>query len=188
MTVRARTLLIFAHPALERARLNPAMIAAVQDLPDLSVRDLYELYPDFAVDVPAEQRALMEHDLIVLQFPFYWYSTPSLLKEWLDLVFLHGFAYGDRGRCLQGKTLLCAVSTGGPGPSYAADGHNLHSLDDYLLPWSQTAALCRMRWAPPFAVHAAALIDADKLARETGRYRDHLVALATAAPRAEVPA
>ncbi len=182
MDARARTLLIFAHPALERARVNPAMLAAAETLPDLSVRDLYELYPDFAVDVPAEQRALLEHDLIVLQFPLYWYSGPSLLKEWLDLVFQHGFAYGERGCALAGKTLHCALSTGGPDHSYTAGGFNDRSLDDFLLPWSQTAGLCRMHWSPPFAVHGAGLLSDRDLARETDRYRTHLSALADTAP------
>lgn len=188
MSPRAKTLLIFAHPAYERARLNPAMLDAAAALPDVAIRDLYELYPDFAIDVPEEQRMLVEHDLIVLQFPLYWYSCPSLLKEWLDLTFLHGFAYGERGHAVDGKTLLCAVTTGGPGPAYAPGGRCGHGLEDFLLPWRETAKLCRMKWAPPFSVHAAALLSVDDLAAETRRYADHLTILADALPQATVAA
>lgn len=156
---REGTLVLFAHPALERARIGPAMVAAATSTPGVALRDLYELYPDFTIDVAAEQNALCCARAIVLQFPFYWYSTPALLKEWLDLVLTHGFAYGARGRALEGRTLACAISTGGPQDAYADTGQNLYSIDDFLRPLEQTARLCRMGWAKPFVVHGAAVID-----------------------------
>ena len=58
------------------------------------LHDLYEAYPDFLIDVEAEQALLLEHDVIVFQHPVYWYSSPAILKEWQDLVLEHGFAYG----------------------------------------------------------------------------------------------
>lgn len=167
----ARTLLVFAHPALERARVNPAMAEAVRDLPGLTFHDLYELYPDFAIDVEAEQRTLVEHDLILLQFPFYWYSSPALVKEWLDLVWLHGFAYGETGTALRGKTLAVATSTGGRQDAYAAEGYNRYSVAEFLRPFEQTARLCGMRWIEPFAICGAAVLDQATLDRETARYR-----------------
>src|SRR3569832_2738442 len=105
-----RTLLVFAHPALERWRVNPILCEAVADLPNLTVHDLYETYPDFTIDVPAEHRLMLEHDLIVLQFPIYWFAMPSLLKEWMDLSWSRGFAFGE-GAKLAGRGLMCAVST-----------------------------------------------------------------------------
>lgn len=180
----ARTLLVFAHPALERARINPAMAEAAKSLPGLTFHDLYEAYPDFTIDVLAEQTLLEEHEVIALQFPLYWYSAPSLLKEWLDLVWLHGFAYGARGDKLRGKTLFCAVSTGGGQDAYQAGGHNRFTLDEFLRPFEQTAWLCGMNWAPPFAIHGAALIKPDDLTRRTAEYREHLAALARRAEAA----
>ncbi|HYF23897.1 MAG TPA: NAD(P)H-dependent oxidoreductase [Caulobacteraceae bacterium] len=178
---RARTLLVFAHPALERARINPAMAQGVRDLPGLTFHDLYELYPDFTVDVEAEQRLLADHELIVLQFPLYWYSAPALLKEWLDLVWLHGFAYGERGRALEGKTLFCAVSAGGTEQAYGPRGHNRFTLPDFLRPFEQTAHLCKMRWAEPFALYGAGLVGESELARGVAAYRDRLDALSLGA-------
>lgn len=183
----ARTLLVFAHPALERARANPALLAAASDLPGLTVRDLYELYPDFAVDVAAEQALLRDSDLIVLQFPLYWYSAPALLKEWQDAVWLHGFAYGARGCALRGKTLACAVTTGGPAGAFGPRGPHGHAVEELLLPFRQAAALCAMSWAPPFVLHDVALADDAALAREARRYRDHLAGLAAGAPLARAP-
>jgi glutathione-regulated potassium-efflux system ancillary protein KefG len=101
---RARTLLVFTHPALERTRVNWAMAEAARTVEGVTFHDLYEAYPDFAVDVDEEQQRLTAHDLIVLQFPLYWYTGPALLKEWLDLVWLQDFAYGEKA-ALQGKTL-----------------------------------------------------------------------------------
>ncbi len=174
----ARTLLIFAHPALERARLNPVLLAAVADLPGVTVRDLYELYPDFAVDVPEEHRLLAEHDLIVLQFPLYWYAAPALLKEWVDVVWLPGFAYGAGGGAMAGKTLMCAVTTGSGEESYAGFSACDPTLEDFLLPWAQAARLAEMRWSPPFSVHAATLLSDGVLAAEAARYRERLIDLA----------
>lgn len=182
----ARTLVVFAHPALERARTNPALLAAIQDAPGVTVHDLYEAYPDFTIDVPFEQALLVDHAVIVLQFPLYWYSAPALLKEWLDLVWLHGFAYGQNGTRLRGKTLFCAVSTGGPQDAYGPDGHNRFSVSEFLRPLEQTAHLCGMRWAEPFAVHAAAVLGEAELAACAGVYRERVRALAVEAsgPRA----
>lgn len=177
----ARTLIVFAHPALERARINPAMLDAARAVPGVTVHDLYEVYPDFTIDVPGEQQLLLDHDLIVLQFPLYWYSAPALLKEWLDLVWLHGFAYGQAGTRLRGKTLFCAVSTGGRQEAYRTDGHNRFTVAEFLRPFEQTAHLCGMRWAEPFAVHAAAVIDPDDLDRCLAEYRERVRGLAAEA-------
>src|SRR3989338_1116681 len=104
-------LLVFAHPALERSRANAVLAEAAKQAAGVTFHDLYETYPDFVIDVDAEQEKLLAHQVIALQFPFYWYSTPALLKEWLDLVWLHGFAYGKGGDRLKGKQLFFACTT-----------------------------------------------------------------------------
>ncbi len=90
-------LILFAHPALEKSRVNRHLVAGVRDLPGVTFHDLYEAYPDFNILVPHEQELLEAHDVVVLQHPFYWYSTPALVKEWEDLVLQHGWAYGTGG-------------------------------------------------------------------------------------------
>jgi glutathione-regulated potassium-efflux system ancillary protein KefG len=185
---RPRTLLVFAHPALERGCANWRMAEGVRDLDGVTFHDLYEVYPDFAIDVPEEQQRLADHDLIVLQFPLYWYSGPALLKEWLDLVWLHGFAYGETGRSLEGKILTCAVSTGWRAQTYGPDGQNCFTLDEFLRPFEQTARLCRMRWAAPFALHGAGTLPQADVQIEVGRYREHLERLAAELGRTPVHA
>lgn len=174
MASPARTLVLFAHPALERSRINMALKTVAEDAPAATFRDLYELYPDFAIDVDEEQRLLSNHDLIVLQFPFYWYSAPALMKEWMDLVLEHGFAYGEHGHALDGKSLACAITTGGMQQAYSTGDKQRYGLADFLRPLEQTAALCRMRWAEPFSVHGAAVCAPVRLDQEVERYRDYL--------------
>src|ERR1700761_3903689 len=180
-TRAAHGLIIFAHPALEKARVAPAMLKAASALPYFPVRDLYDLYPALTVDVLAEQVAMAVSDIIVLQFPLYWYSVPSLLKEWLDLVWVPGWAYGKDGKVLQGKTLACAFSAGGSNEAYGPEGANRFTIDELMRPWEQTAALCGMRWIPPFVIHNAGDLDASMLAQECARYRSWLEAEAAAA-------
>lgn len=137
--------------------MGPAMVDAALADPHVTLRDLYELYPDFTIDVAAEQAALREARAIVLQFPFYWYSTPALMKEWLDLVLTRGFAYGPGGDALAGKPLACAITTGGPQCGLLAEGQGRYGVDDYLRPLDETARLCGMRWKKPFVVHGPSI-------------------------------
>lgn len=173
--IKLRLLVVLAHPAMERSRANRALAQAVKPAPGVSLVDLYELYPDFAIDVWAEQRRLVAHDVIVLQFPIYWYSTPSLLKEWLDLVWLHGFAYGVGGEALKGKRLLVACTTGGDEGAYRPAGVHRFSLEEFLRPLEQTAVLCGMDWAPPFVLHSSAALSDAALAQEARAYRGRLL-------------
>jgi len=180
-TRTARGLIVFAHPALEKARVAPAMLKAASSLPYFPVRDLYDLYPDMTVDVLAEQVAMAVSDIVVLQFPLYWYSVPALLKEWLDLVWVPGWAYGKGGKVLHGKTLACAFSAGGSNEAYGPTGTNRFTIEELMRPWEQTAALCGMRWIPPFVIHNAGDLDAAMLTEEGARYRRWLEAEAVAA-------
>ena len=156
-----RVLVLFAHPAYEKSRINRKLLEAIDDLEGVTIHDLYEAYPDFQIDVAAEQQRLVGHDVIVLQHPFYWYSVPAILKEYLDLVLEHGFAYGSTGRALDGKVMLNATTTGGPETAYQVGGRNRFTMRQLLAPFDQTAFLCRMVYLAPFVVHGALRLDAD---------------------------
>lgn len=150
-----RILIIFAHPALEKSRVHYRLIKAAQALEAVTCRDLYQLYPDFMVNVGSEQQLLIEHDIILFQYPLYWYSSPALLKEWQDLVLQYGFAYGQQGTALKGKLFSSVISSGGSQSSYQANGVNHFPLREFLHPFEQMARLCKMIYAPPFVVHDA---------------------------------
>ncbi len=170
-------LVLFAHPALERSRVNAALIAAAATTPGVRVHDLYEIYPDFDVDVRHEQALLLSHDTIVFQHPLFWYSLPALSKQWLDLVLQHGWAYGRGGDRLEGKAWVSAVSTGGPASAYTHEGFHGATLDELLLPLRQTVKLCRMRWLPPHVTHGAHALDRDGIAAAADAYQQRLAAL-----------
>jgi glutathione-regulated potassium-efflux system ancillary protein KefF len=154
----ADVLVIAAHPNLAHSHVNRALMqAAAQARPPggIEVRDLYALYPDYLVDVAAEQQALAAARLLVWLHPVHWYSMPPLLKLWLDEVLSFGWAYGPGGRALAGKDLWLVASTGGPQESYHPSGYNRYFFDAYLPPYEQTAALTHMRWLPPLVLHGA---------------------------------
>ncbi len=172
-----RVLILFAHPALEKSRVNRRLAEAVQDVPGVTFHDLYEVYPEFHIDVRREQRLLVEHEVVVLQHPFYWYSVPALLKEWLDLVLEYGWAYGTGGEALRGKTFLSAVTTGGGEAAYSAQGLNRFTVRELLAPIEQTAHFCGMDLLPPFVVHGTFEMGDAEVARHSAEYRRAIEAL-----------
>jgi glutathione-regulated potassium-efflux system ancillary protein KefG len=172
-----RVLILFAHPAFHRSRAQRALVRAARDLEDVTFHDLYEAYPDFDVDVKREQALLEAHDAIVLQHPFYWYSTPPLVKQWMDLVLEYGWAYGWGGNALAGKLFLSAITAGGSEASYDAKGANRFPVRALLAPVEQTVHLCNMRFLAPFVVFGTHAMDAADFARAAAAYRDRLAAL-----------
>ncbi len=147
-----KILILFGHPAFRRSTINAALRKSVEDLKGITFHDLYARYPDFLIDVSHEQRLCESHDIIVFQHPFYWYSTPSLIKEWFDLVLEHAWAYGASGTALAGKITFQALTAGGDFSNYQPDGLNLFTIRQLTTPYRATANLCRMEWLPPFAV------------------------------------
>ena len=148
-------LILFAHPAYQKSRINKQLVRAATGIENVRVHDLYEAYPDFQIDVAREQQLLLAHDIIVFQHPFYWYSAPALVKEWEDLVLEYGFAYGQGGTALHGKQWLSVISTGGSQAAYQPDGINRYRVRELLTPFDQTANLCGMGFLPPFIVHGS---------------------------------
>jgi glutathione-regulated potassium-efflux system ancillary protein KefG len=172
-----RILILFAHPALEKSRVNRRLAHAVRNLDGVTFNDLYERYPDFDIDVPREQALLTEHDIVVIQHPFYWYSTPAIVKEWEDLVLEHGWAYGSGGTALNGKTMLNAMTTGGIEATYCREGTNRCSMRELLAPIEQTALLCGMDYLPPFVVHGTHQLTDSDIAEHAESYRRTVLAL-----------
>lgn len=171
-------LLLFAHPALYRSRVNRPLLDAARTVDGVTAFDLYEAYPDFQIDVEEQKDLLRRHELVVFQHPFFWYSSPSLLKEWQDLVLQYGFAYGPTGKELVGKSLMTAITTGGAEDAYRPEGHNSFTIDEFLRPFEQTANLCGMRYLPPFVVHGTHRLEDPEIADAARDYRAVLERLA----------
>lgn len=172
-----RILVLFAHPAYHRSRAQRWLVRAVSGLEGVTFHDLYEAYPDFDVDVKREQALLEAHDDVVLQHPFYWYSTPPLVKQWIDLVLEYGWAYGWNGTALAGKRVMSAITAGGPEESYARAAPNRFTVRELLAPIEQTVHLCKMRFLDPFIVHGTHAMDDAGFARAADAYRKRVEAL-----------
>ena len=172
------TYVIAAHPAWRESRVNRPLMQAAQALPRVRVQDLYSSYPDYSIDVVAEQAALEKAQLVVLLHPIQWYSMPALQKLWLDEVLTFGWAYGgatgEGAGKLQGKDLWLVATTGGEEASYHPQGYNRYFFDAFLPPYEQTAALCGMRFLPPLILHGAHAVAQNVVAQHIDTFSQRL--------------
>lgn len=174
----AKIIVYYAHPGQKFSRANQQMAKAAASVDGITFVDLYAEYPRHDIDVAREQDRLVSHDVIVFQYPTYWYSTPSLLKEWQDLVLQHGFAYGHGGDRLAGKTLLVATTLGGSDTAYTPNGYQHYPLRTFLTPLEQTARLCQMIFPAPYVLYSALKAHEDnEIAAHAAGYADLLSAL-----------
>lgn len=172
-----KLLVLHAHPRSSSSIVQRAMLRAIDGLDGVTIADLYADYPDFGIDVAREQQRLIAHDVIVLQHPFYWYSSPAILKEWQDLVLENGWAYGPGGTKLAGRFMMNAISTGGSESAYHHEGRNRFEIGELLSPFNQTAYLCSMAYLAPFVVHSGRRMPPAELSTAAESYRDLIVGL-----------
>jgi glutathione-regulated potassium-efflux system ancillary protein KefF len=168
------TLVLAAHPSWRESRVNQRLLAAARETGGVQVQDLYGLYPDFDIDVAAEQQLAARANLIVLLHPIQWYSMPPLQKLWLDEVLTYGWAYGHGGTALQGKDLWLVATTGGPESSYHPQSYNRYFFDAFMPPYEQSAALCGMRFLPPLVLHGARRAPEEAVAGHVAVFRERL--------------
>ena len=155
-----KALVILSHPSLEDSIANKTIIEELKNKVDnIDIRHLEKLYPDFKIDVEAEQKALLDADIIIFQHPFYWYSTPAALKQWMDDVLSHGFAFGTDGDKLKGKHFMQSLTIGGPEESYSPLGYNHFTVEQLLKPIEQTIYLTEMVYHGFIHTHRNAYIE-----------------------------
>lgn len=165
-----KILILFAHPALQKSRVNRILIEGLGDIEGVTFHDLYQAYPELDLDVQAEKELLQRHEVIVFHHPFFWYSTPPILKEWQDLVLEHGWAYGSAGNALKGKLFFNVITSGGRGEAYTEQGYNNFTVRQLLAPIEQTANLCKMVFLPPFVVHGTHSISEESILQYKEKY------------------
>lgn len=142
-----KTLVIASHTYFEQSTSTATILNKLSEASDVTVRNLDTIYSDYNIDAAAEQQLLLDSDVVVFQFPLFWYSVPSLMKRWFDEVFAYGFAFGSEGDKLKGKKVIISVTTGGPEEGYSAEGYNGHTVYELLLPLRQTFNLAQMEYA-----------------------------------------
>ena len=176
-------LVVYGHPTPESSTANRIIIERLRGkLPDAEFRTVVELRGPNGWDVAAEQAALRRADVVVFVFPFHWYAFPAVLKEWIDEVFTHGFAYGANGTALNGKRLVFSFTTGGDAADYVKDGKEGWTVEAFLPLFFQIGRLCGFK--PAEAVWSCGMMyvpgvssDAD-LAAVRAKAEDHAERLA----------
>jgi glutathione-regulated potassium-efflux system ancillary protein KefG len=147
-----KILILFAHPRLEKSKINRILLDTIPSSGQITFHDLYEKYPDFNIDIEKEKQLLSSHSIIIWHHPFYWYSCPPLLKQWIDMVLEFGWAYGPSGTALKDKLIFNCITTGGAKDAYMHEGRNRFTIREFLAPFEQTVRLCQMHYLPPFAI------------------------------------
>ena len=145
-----KTVMILAHPKIENSTANKLISSIVDEQGNIEIRDIAKLYPDYKIDIETEQKALLEADRIIFQFPIYWYNMPAILKQWIDEVLTYGFAYGTAHK-LENKELMVSVTTGGN-----ADAYSDNLLEEKILfSFKGIANYSKMKYLKPLALHGA---------------------------------
>ena len=156
-----RILILFAHPLFEKSRIHKSLVNHIPG--GVTFHDLYQEYPEFNIDIEREKELLLNHDIIIWQHPVYWYSCPALMKQWIDVVLEAGWAYGPKGKALEGKMVMQVLSTGGNRNTYQPDGYHQFTLREFLTPFNRTATLCNMKYLPPFAAQGSHRMSEEEL-------------------------
>lgn len=151
-------LLILGHPDIEKSLANKTIIEELEkSSPDIEIRNLSALYPDYNINTEAEQKALLRHQSIVFQYPLYWYNMPAILKHWFDLVFTYQFAYGTKGDKLKGKNFIPSFTVGAPESEYHALGEHHFRIHEFCKNLEQTAYYTGMNYVEPFYFHGTSV-------------------------------
>ncbi len=153
-TVNRKVLVLVSHPNLDDSRTNDALAAGAASLPHVTVRHIDSVLESHSrqFDAETEQQIIDAHDVLVFQFPWYWYSAPAAVKQYLDDVLTRGWAYLG-GSALEDKPLIFAITTGGAEQAYRTDGQNKYTMNELLAPYIATANMTKMIWNEPFVVH-----------------------------------
>ena len=110
-----KTLLVLAHTDYEHSFANKELVNEMMKIiPNIELLHIDKEYPDLKIDIKKEQERLLKSDIIIFQFPLYWYNAPSSLRKWIEDVFKHGFSHGAKGKSLNGKKLIISLTTGAP--------------------------------------------------------------------------
>lgn len=138
-------LVVSGHAKIEISTATKAIMEEVKkEFPEAELLYLDQTYPDFKIDIRKERQRVSSADIIVLQYPIQWYSSPAIMKRWLEEVFTFGFAHDAKGGLLNGKKLIISMTSGAPESQYHIGERQGYPMDVYQLPLVQLADLCGM--------------------------------------------
>lgn len=169
-----KVVVLLAHPDIEKSNANKALLDAINDIEEVAVYNLYEMAAEEVFNLDAWSKIISHATSLVYQFPFYWMSAPSLLKQWQDQI----FTYLAKTPAVAGKPLMVATTTGSEHDAYRSGGRNGFTLDELLRPYQVGAAHAGMSWQTPFIVYGTGTPDAEKnIAQGADLYKKKVTAL-----------
>jgi len=169
-----KILVIVTHPKMKTSKVNKHLITEVNKVEQIDLLDLYAEYPNCDIDVKKEQERVLQYDRIVLQFPFYWYSSPPLLKAWFDRILTPGYAYGRNGSKLEGIEVVVVTTVGSKEHAYKPDGYQKYSVAALLRPMQATCDLVKLKYLQPFMIYNADRLEESEIISETKNYLAHI--------------
>ena len=133
----------------------------------------------FVDDLQQEMDKLEWCDILIFNFPLWWFGLPAMLKGWVDRVFAMGFVYGggkgvyDTG-AFKDKTAFVIMTTGGPEQSYTEDGRN-GNIDTILFPIHHGMFyFAGMTVLPPFISWGPARLTDEERLNELDKLKNYL--------------
>lgn len=139
----SRILIVSGSPDIQKSIANRTILEEVHKaIPDAGILYLDQTKVESQDDIKRERERVLSADIIVFQYPIYWYQPPSIFKNYLDSVYTFGFAHDAVGGLLNGKTLILSCTSGAPESDYAPGKRMNHSMIDFQLPLIQFADLC----------------------------------------------
>jgi putative NADPH-quinone reductase len=171
-------LIVVSHPNLSKSVINKRWVEELEKYPDLfTVNKLYTSYPDGKINVEKEQQLIEAHDVLVFQYPLYWFNYPSLLKKWLDEVFVYGWAYGSKGDKLKDKKLALAISIGMRKADYQEDGKCKVTIGQLILPFKTTALYSKADFRGYFTLYDSHNVSSDAVTTNAQEYIHYIMNL-----------
>lgn len=161
-----KTLVILSHPEVDESSSQQYLLSGLPKEAEITVHRLEKTYPDGKIDVEKEQNLLRTHQRIIFQFPFYWYSSPPMLKQWQDEILTDLFAFGGAVTSpqLRGKEFSMVIVIGAKQEEYQAGGLEGFSLSSLTTPFQALAHKTGMRYKKPLFIHQFAyLSERDKM-------------------------
>ncbi len=148
-----KTLIIMAHSNPSNSIFNQKIKKSLENEENIIYKDIKTLYSDYKFDIKKEQEDILSAQKIIFQFPLYWYTAPSILKQWVDDVFSVDFAfkYEENGSFkalnLVDKEFQMIVTLGGSKEEY--EEFDI-SIKNCLHSYSTTALVLGMKEKNPY--------------------------------------
>ena len=141
-----KILIVSGHTDINNSIANRTILDELSNqFENTEIRKLDLLYSDYKIDVKTEQDKLKEANIILLQYPVFWYGMPSIMQKWVEDVFTYGFAYGSTGNYLANKKLIVSMTFGGSEKDYSENSPI--SKEDVLIVPKGLCSACKMTFS-----------------------------------------